>query len=209
MLTFVTAVFFLMITPGPGVLSLAGVGSGFGYRSGLRYLIGLFLGTNIVALAVITGVAAIVVADERVRTVLLVVSILYLCYLAARIMLSGSRIAFIENAKAPGIMGGIILQALNPKAYVVNSTLFLGFPFAFQSLPLEIALKLLLVNVIWILIHLLWLYGGVSLRRLNISDAAQSGINIAMGVSLLCVVGLAAYSSLSLDAFSDASGVNP
>ena len=36
----------MMVTPGPGVLSLAGVGAGFGWRVGIMYLIGLFLGTN-------------------------------------------------------------------------------------------------------------------------------------------------------------------
>ncbi|MGB0853473.1 MAG: LysE family translocator, partial [Pikeienuella sp.] len=36
MLTFAAAVFFLLITPGPGVLSLAGVGASFGYRAGAR-----------------------------------------------------------------------------------------------------------------------------------------------------------------------------
>ncbi|MEP4336194.1 MAG: LysE family translocator, partial [Roseobacter sp.] len=44
MLTFAAAVFFLIITPGPGVLSAAGVGAAYGMRSGLRYVLGLFIG---------------------------------------------------------------------------------------------------------------------------------------------------------------------
>jgi threonine/homoserine/homoserine lactone efflux protein len=55
MLTFALAVLFLIITPGPGVLSTAGVGAGFGFRAGFRYLTGLFIGTNIVALALSPG----------------------------------------------------------------------------------------------------------------------------------------------------------
>ena len=51
MLSFAAAVFFLIVTPGPGVLSTAGVGSGFGFRAGLAYVGGRFLGTNLVALA--------------------------------------------------------------------------------------------------------------------------------------------------------------
>jgi len=57
MLTFSIAVFMLLITPGPGVLSTAGVGAAFGFSAGLRYVFGLFLGTNLVALAVISLVA--------------------------------------------------------------------------------------------------------------------------------------------------------
>ena len=43
MLTFAAAVFFLIITPGPGVLSTAGVGAAFGARAGTRYVLGLFI----------------------------------------------------------------------------------------------------------------------------------------------------------------------
>mgnify|MGYP001824687630 FL=1 len=59
MISFVLAVLFLLITPGPGVLSLAGVGAAYGYRAGARYMVGLFLGTNLVCLMVITAHAAL------------------------------------------------------------------------------------------------------------------------------------------------------
>jgi len=55
MLTFLAAVFFLLITPGPGVLTTAGVGSAYGFRPGLSYVIGLFIGSNLVMLGVATG----------------------------------------------------------------------------------------------------------------------------------------------------------
>ena len=53
MLTFAAAVFFLIITPGPGVLSTAGVGSGYGVRAATLYIGGLWLGNNLVALGVV------------------------------------------------------------------------------------------------------------------------------------------------------------
>ena len=69
MITFALAVFFLIITPGPGVLSLAGVGAAFGFQNGGRYLLGLFIGTNIVCLGVISGLAAAMLAVPGVRVV--------------------------------------------------------------------------------------------------------------------------------------------
>ena len=64
MLTFALAVFFLIITPGPGVLSVAGVGASFGSKPGARYIAGLFIGTNLVGLAVVSGLAAILLASD-------------------------------------------------------------------------------------------------------------------------------------------------
>ena len=101
MLTFIAAVFFLIITPGPGVLSTAGVGSGFGYKPGLRYVAGLFVGTNLVSVAVVSGMAAIVLSVPLIRSVLLYASAAYLLYLALKITLSGTRIAFIVQKSRP------------------------------------------------------------------------------------------------------------
>ena len=47
MIAFGLAVFLLIITPGPGVLSTAGVGAAFGWHQGLFYIAGLCLGTNL------------------------------------------------------------------------------------------------------------------------------------------------------------------
>lgn len=195
MITFAIAVLFLIGTPGPGVLSTAGVGASFGFRFGLRYVLGLFIGTNIVALGVITGLAAIVLSVPSVRWVLMTASVLYLLYLAARIAFAGSKIAFIEATVAPGIVAGLMLQAINPKAYAVNTSLFTGFPYAPESLVFETVTKLLIVNAIWIPIHLAWLWAGASLHRLNLSDTAQQRINYAMALAMLAVVILALLAS--------------
>lgn len=194
MLTFTAAVFFLFITPGPGVLSLAGVGSGFGFGAGVRYLAGLFLGTNLVALAVVSGLAAAVLAVPGLRTALLFASVAYLCYLAARIAFAGTRVAFIERAEAPGVLGGLMLQAVNPKAYVVNTTFFSGFAFLPESPLAEILIKFAIMNALWIPVHFLWLGAGIVLHRLDLPPRAHVAINAAMALAMLAVVGLAIWS---------------
>lgn len=196
MLTFVAAFFLMIITPGPGVLTTAGVGSGFGFRAGLIFLSGLFVGTNLVALAVVSGLAAVILADETIRTVLIFASAGYLLYLALRIALSGSKVAFVEKASPPGFLGGVMLQFINPKAYVVNSALFFGFPFYPESLLIETSLKFLLTNVVWIPVHLIWLTMGVTLHRLNLSPRAMTVINSGMAVAMLVVVALTTWSAL-------------
>ncbi|CUH75986.1 LysE family translocator [Tropicibacter naphthalenivorans] len=196
MLTFAAAVLFLLITPGPGVLSTAGLGAAYGFRPSLAYVAGLFIGTNLVALAVISGVAAIVLSVPVIRTVLMAASTAYLLYLAVRIAFAGARIAFVEAKAPPALLAGIALQAINPKAYAVNTTLFAGFPFS-GSILVETLAKLLIVNAFWVPIHLGWLWAGASLHRLNLSATAQRRINFLMAASMLLVVALALYSGLT------------
>ena len=192
MMVFSLAVFLLLITPGPGVLSTAGVGSGFGRQAGLIFLIGLFLRTNLVALAVVAGYAALVFSIPYVREVLMAGSFGYLLWLALKIALAGRRLSWIKSEKPPGFHGGILLQIINPKVYVVSTAIFSGFPFDGISLFEEILWKFLIFNVIWIPIHFLWLYAGVSLKRMNLSERSQFLINSGMSVAMVGVVVLAA-----------------
>lgn len=195
MLTFCLAILLLLITPGPGVLSTAGVGAAFGFRAGLRYVFGLFLGTNLVALLVITGVAAIVLANDLARIGLLIGSSAYLSTIAFRIAFAGSRIAFISARSKPGIKAGLMLQLINPKAYAFNTTMFTGFAFMPQSLLMETLVKLLIINLIWVPIHLLWLQGGSIVHQLDLQPRTQFLINCFMAFAMLIVVGLAIYTA--------------
>ena len=186
--------FLLLITPGPGVLSTAGVGAAFGTRAGIQYVVGLFVGTNMVALSVVTGLSALVFAVPAVRNILLVLSVIYLMYLAFRIAFAGSKIAFIEAASKPGFFSGILLQIINPKAYAVNTTLFTGFAFMPETLFFETLIKFAILNAIWIPIHLLWLVVGSMVDRLDLEPGTQFKINLVMAAAMLIVVGLAIYS---------------
>lgn len=196
MLTFVVAVFFLLITPGPGVLTLAGVGSAFGYRAGWVYGAGLFFGSNLVMLAAAAGLAAIFQTNANLRLVFTILSTVYLLYLAAKIAFAGSKIAFIEATKPPGFWGGIALQVINPKAYAVGTFVFSNFPFWPQSIEVEIVLKMLLLNVVWIPIHIVWLAAGVTIHHFNLERRTQRLINFGMAAAMLLVVGLAISTTL-------------
>ena len=194
MIQFALAVLLLIVTPGPGVLSAAGFGAGFGFRAGLVYVIGLFVGNFIVALSVVTGVAALVLANPNLRLVLTILSVVYIVYLAARIAFAGSKVAFVAAQEKPGFWAGVLLQVINPKAYVVNTTLFSGFVLMQGTYVQETLIKFAIIWSIWIPIHLAWMYAGTVLGRLDLSARVQSGINMCMAAALLIVVGLSLWS---------------
>ena len=196
MIAFALAVCLLLVTPGPGVLSLAGVGAAFGWRQGISYLSGLFIGNNLVCIAVISGLATMILASPSIRMALLIISAAYLGYLAFRIAFSGAKIAFIQSPK-PGLGAGTTIQLINPKAYAVHITLFSGFAFYPNDFFIETAVKLLIANVIWILIHFFWLYLGVKINQLELPEKTQRIINVFMAICLLAVVGLSVWSIIS------------
>lgn len=191
MLEFAAAVFFLIITPGPGVLTTAGIGSAYGFRPGVAFIAGLCVGGHIVMALVISGVAAAGLAVPWLRTVLLLLSVAYLLFLAWRIATAGARIGFIDPNAPLGFWNGLALQPINPKAYVVATTLFSGFVIWPGAYTTEIIAKLVVFNAIWVPIHLGWLYAGVRLHELNLPHRTQRAINVGMALAMLAVVGLA------------------
>ena len=90
--------------------------------------------------------------------------------MASKIALAGSNIAFIKAKAPPGITSGVLLQVINPKAYVVNTTFVSGFAFYQSSFAIELIIKFFIINAIWIPLHLIWLYAGTILHDLILSN---------------------------------------
>jgi len=199
MTSYIIISFLMMVTPGPGVLSLAGVGAGFGWRVGVMYLIGLFLGTNGVALLVVLGFKQFLFEIDGVELTFLVLSLSYLSFLSWRIATSDNKTGFKETSKAPKLYEGIFLQFVNPKAYVVQGHLFVVLSLGISSYNTEILTKFLIVNSIWIPIHILWLWLGISLKKWSLASNKQVWVNRGMGLALFAVVILSAIMELNTD----------
>ena len=194
MIAFALAVFFMIVTPGPAVLALAGVGAAFSFKVGLKFLIGLTAGYLLVWAIVITGFVSIIFSIPYMRTIFLIISSGYLTYLSLKIMLKGSEIAFINPENRPSLLDGIILQLVNPKAYAFHSILLTGFIVFPNNFLLETLWKFIVMNLIWIPLHIGWLALGVSIEKINLSSQTQRRINIFMGTSLMIVALLSFFS---------------
>lgn len=197
MVTYVIISFLMMVTPGPGVLSLAGVGAGFGWRVGIMYLIGLFLGTNGVALLVVLGFKQFLFEIDGVELTFLFLSLSYLSFLSWRIATSDNKTGFKQSFKSPKLYEGVFLQFVNPKAYVVQGHLFIVLSLGILPYNLEIITKFIIVNSIWIPIHFLWLWLGISLKKWSLASNKQIWVNRSMGLALFTVVILSGIMELN------------
>ena len=197
MITYIIISFLMMVTPGPGVLSLAGVGAGFGWKVGMMYLIGLFFGTNGVALLVVLGFKQFLFEIDGVEITFLLLSLSYLSFLSWRIATSDNKTGFKQSLKVPRLYEGIFLQFVNPKAYVVQGHLFVVLSLGMASYSTEIIVKFIIVNSIWIPIHLLWLWLGISLKKWSLAVNKQVWVNRGMGLALFAVVILSAIMELN------------
>ena len=196
MLSYALALIFLMFTPGPAVLTAAGFGASYGFRRSIGFVVGSLIGINLVLFAVVSGLAALLFSVPWLRLVLMAASMLFLLYLASKIAFAGVQLAFMTSSRPPGVWGGVFIQIVNPKACAVIASVVMGFNYAPDALWFELGTKILIANMIWIPMHLMWLWAGVRLHALNLSPRVQLWINFAMAGGLLLVVVLSALSFL-------------
>ena len=186
MLSYILAVIVLTAIPGPGLLTIFGIGTAFGYRAGINFTAGVYIGANITAIIVFCGFSSLLMEFPTLRNTLFFMSVAYFTYFAARIGFAGSELGIIR--RSPKFSAGLFLMLVNPKAYMTMSALFLGFPLPSFNLLNEAIIKIIIANIIWIPGHLLWLFFGVKVNRLNLSTRAKRIINIILAIIILAIV---------------------
>ena len=64
------------------------------------------------------------------------------------------------------------------------------------NLVAETVIKFIIMNAIWVPIHFLWLWAGIRLHDLNLSERTHRIVNVCMSLSMLAVVALAIAGTL-------------
>ena len=193
MLTFSLAVTLLMLTPGPAVLMIANIGVNFDFRKGVPFVFGVIVGANVVALSVVLGIASVINTYTLLRLILLIISSIFIFYLAVKILMQNSAEETTSNLKKINFYDGLVLQILNPKNYIVQITLFSGFLIWNDNFILEAFIKLVIANMIWFPMHLLWLLLGVTLKKMQLSRKSLKILNMVMAGSLLSFIAMAFF----------------
>ena len=191
MLTFALAVTLLMLTPGPAVLMIANIGVNFNFRKGVPFVLGVIIGANVVAVSVMLGIATIINTYTLLRLILLTISSIFIFYLAVKILMKNPEEQKTSNFTKINFYDGLILQILNPKNYIVQITLFSGFLIGDDNFILEAVIKLLIANMIWLPMHLLWLILGIRINKMQLSRKSLKILNMIMAGSLLSFIAMA------------------
>lgn len=183
------AAFPLMGSPGPATLSLAGLGSAFGFRTGLRYMLGIILGTIVVLLMVATGVTSLVLAQPTLLFILSSIAGLYILYLAVKIATApvGKVTAPAENA--PNFLPGFSLAVANPKAFAAIGAVYSSHSIVVDNVIVDMVCKLLALTVVLLIFSVVWLAFGAAFSKYLRNPVIGRMTNIIFAVMLVLSVG--------------------
>ena len=175
--------FVSSITPGPNNLMLMASGANFGLRRTIPHMLGVGLG--FVAMVVIVGIGLVQIFDAwpLSYTILKVVSVIYLLYLAWR----------IANAAAPEAGGGAgrpmsfteaaLFQWVNPKAWAMALTAVTVYA------PSQTLGAIVLVAVVFGIVNIpsvgTWTVLGREMRRVLTNPGRLRAFNWTMAALLV------------------------
>jgi threonine/homoserine/homoserine lactone efflux protein len=174
----------VMGSPGPSTVSLVAVSAAYGVRQAVAYGVGLVLGTTAVLLAVATGATAVLSAVPAVRWALLGLAAVYVLWLAVRLAQSSALDVRGVASDRPSVRGGLLLGALNPKAWVAIGAVFLSAHLADPPI-VDAMVKAAVLTVLIVVVHGGWLAAGRVLAQALRTPRRARTINVALAVALV------------------------
>ena len=190
LLTLLLKALTVMGSPGPSTLAVTAAGAVFGVRRSLGFVSGAIAGTLVVLLSVATGLVVLLTSIPGLGLALMVGSAVYILWLAWKIA-TAPPLSQRNAAFAPSTTAGFLLAVANPKAWLAIAAVFAGSNLVNSSQQVDAVIKAAVLAVMIVLIHLLWLLGGVSLAGF-LSDPFRSRIaNILFGLILVATTLLA------------------
>lgn len=172
-------------------MSLAGLGTAFGFRRSLGYLVGIVAGTTVVLLMIATGVTALVLAQPILLTALTILAGAYILYLAWKIATAPVGPLAPRSAQAPAFVPGFSLAIANPKAFAAIGAVYAGHTVVANDLTADAISKLAALALVIVIVNTAWLAFGAIFSRILTNPAIGRAVNVMLAVMLVASVGFA------------------
>lgn len=178
--------FVSSITPGPNNLMLMASGTNFGLVRTVPHMLGVTIGFVVMVVLMGAGLASVFAAFPVAHTVLKVVSLVYLLYLAWKIATAPAPQAAAQTggAKPFTFVQAALFQWVNPKAWAMVLTAVTAY-----TVPAQPVASLLLITLVFGLINLpsvwVWVFLGVQMRRFLDDPAKLRAFNITAALLLV------------------------
>ncbi|PWE48269.1 hypothetical protein DEM26_19015 [Thioclava sp. NG1] len=119
LMALVSFAFVTTVTPGPNNLMLMASGANFGFRRTLPHMLGIAGGVSVMALLVGLGMIALFEAVPALSTILEVLSLGYLLWLALKIATAAPLDRQEANSRPMSFFQAAMFQWVNPKAWAM------------------------------------------------------------------------------------------
>lgn len=178
------------ITPGPTNVILLSSVIRFGYKKSLPFMIANVISYLTMVIFVGLGVGMFLTKHPDIMNILKIVSVTYLCWMAWKI--ANDRTIVDDNnykqAKPFTFWQSFIYPWLNPKAWIVYSSMISIFITSPEKSFYQMSVMFLFIFIALLINTYLWAFGGVVLKRFLKDEKIINRINQAMAILLVASV---------------------
>lgn len=177
------------ITPGPVNIIATSTGANFGFARALPHVVGASVAYTLVVFLSGIGLSSMLLANPAMAISLQYLGAVFLLYMSYKIASakpfeSTSGIA----TKPPGLLSGMLVQGLNPKAWLVAMSGVSLFVIPYQPMALQLAVFCIISLVICFLCVGIWALSGQLISKYLANERRQLVFNITMGLLLSSTV---------------------
>lgn len=172
------------ITPGPNNMLLTSSTANFGFVRSLPLMLGIIIGMQLLLLLVAAGVGSIITTYPQLHLALKILGSLYLIWLAWKVATSRYEKLEIDKVavKPVRLYQGLLLQALNPKAWLMGIGSVASYSLAganYSVSVIAISIAMCSVNLV---AGVIWMGFGTAISRLLRSRKSWAIFNVSMGM---------------------------
>jgi threonine/homoserine/homoserine lactone efflux protein len=151
-------IFAGLFSPGPNVVMLTTSGARFGFRATIPHLLGVPVGTGLLAAASVLGVQSILFAMPAIEFTIKLISALWILWLAWKLINASH--AKAQNRDRPlTFFQAVLFQVVNPKVWAVALAASAGFSIDL-NIWVEAARLFLGFSLINLFVCLFWTSAG-------------------------------------------------
>ncbi len=177
----------MSITPGPNNTMLLASGVNFGFRRTLPHMLGITCGCMVMMIAIALGLGQIFTRFPALYSVMEIVSVAYLLYLAWKIAASRTLSVNDGNERPMTFLQAAAFQWVNPKAWMMAVTGVTAF-----RLNDNLLVNALLLTAAFAIVNLpsitVWAAFGLAVRRFLTSPGVLRAFNWTMAALLIASI---------------------
>jgi len=186
-MAFVVFSISMSLTPGAGNLMLLSISNRYGFLAALPFVIGTTLGVMFVFIGSSAGLYRLLLSSPELYIAVKYAGAAYLLYTAWGI--TKQEIAESqETERTNGVTSGILIQVLNPKAWIAAMTIFSQFTDATGDYVLQVSILIFIFVLVTALCTLVWAYSGTLLKHALKSTHQMLIVNRCLGLTLAATV---------------------
>jgi threonine/homoserine/homoserine lactone efflux protein len=179
----------MAVTPGPNNIMLMTSGLNYGVKRSIPHLLGICIGFPLMVLMVGLGMSTVFSAYPALHSIIKVLGVVYLLYLAWKIAASSPASLNSSSSKPSSspltFMQSALFQWINPKAWIMATGAIATYTTATDDLFWQV----MIISGVFFMMAIpcvgIWLFFGVALKQYLTSAWHQKVFNVSMAVLLV------------------------